>query len=55
MTIQTHLTSLRDKHTILDKAIQEETHRPIPDSKRLQDLKRQKLAIKEKIEGLRKS
>lgn len=50
MTIQTHLDHLNEKHAELENKINEESHRPAPDSLRIMDLKREKLKIKEEIE-----
>jgi hypothetical protein len=52
MTIQSHLESLNEQHTHLEHEIDEENHRPQPDSLRLSALKREKLRIKEEITKL---
>jgi hypothetical protein len=52
MTIQSHLESLNEQHTHLEHEIDEEHHRPQPDSIRLSQLKREKLRIKEEIDRL---
>lgn len=45
----THQMALETKHATLDKRIDEEIHRPLPDAIRLAELKKQKLKIKEAI------
>ncbi len=55
MTIETHKLALQTKHAVLEKEIAEEIHRPAPDDRRLHELKRQKLLIKEKLEALQRS
>ena len=49
MEADTHLASLATKHAHLERAIDEENHRPMPDSLRVTELKREKLRIKEEI------
>jgi hypothetical protein len=44
--------TLRRRHALLDWQIAEEARRPVPDSLRLQSLKRQKLALKERLSAL---
>lgn len=44
--------SLHDKHAELESTIEQEENRPMPNSEVLQDLKRQKLAIKDQIEAI---
>lgn len=46
---QNHVEALSEKHEALDKRIDDEMHRPFPDTVRLTELKRQKLKIKEEI------
>lgn len=52
MSVETHVTSLERRHADLDRLVDEETGRPVPDSLRLTELKREKLRIKEEIERL---
>lgn len=52
MTLTSHLSSLREKHAVLDRKIQEAARRPATDETELTALKRQKLQIKEEIERL---
>lgn len=44
---QNHLSALRGKHEALDRKINEEEARPVPDTIRLHDLKKQKLRLKD--------
>ncbi|MGR4862432.1 YdcH family protein [Caulobacter sp. LARHSG274] len=53
MAIESRIRELGSRHENLDRTIQEETRRPVSDSTRLRELKRQKLRLKEEIEGLR--
>jgi hypothetical protein len=47
-----HLSALHTKHAGLDARIAEETQRPFPDTSTLARLKKEKLRIKEAIEGI---
>jgi hypothetical protein len=49
-----HIEALKEKHASLERAIDEETHRPLPDQAAIHDLKRQKLRIKDEIYQLEK-
>ncbi len=49
MTRESHIEQLREKHSLLDKAITDEAHRPVPDTVKMTSLKRQKLRIKDEI------
>lgn len=53
MAIESRIRELGSRHETLDRSIQEETKRPACDATRLRELKRQKLRLKEEIEGLR--
>jgi len=44
-----HLDKLTEKHAAFEAEIDAETQRPVPDSVRLTDLKRRKLAVKDEI------
>ena len=44
-----HHTALQAKHASLDQRIAEESHRPLPDSATLAELKKQKLRLKEEM------
>ncbi|HVB16298.1 MAG TPA: YdcH family protein [Stellaceae bacterium] len=54
MSMQDHLEALKEKHASLDRAIDEEIHRPFPNQDTITDLKRQKLRIKDEIYQLEK-
>ena len=51
--IDAHIQQLRDKHSRLQISIEEEEQRPVPDSIRVSEMKRQKLRLKDEIVGLR--
>ncbi len=53
MAIESRIRELGSRHENLDRKIQEETNRPGSDTAMLMELKRQKLRLKEEIEGLR--
>lgn len=53
MAIDARIRELGHRHQTLDRAIEQELARPLADSVRLKQLKRQKLKLKEEIEGLR--
>ena len=53
MAIESRISELGSRHENLDRTIQEETRRPVSDTSLLKELKRQKLRLKEEIEGLR--
>ncbi|HJV42337.1 YdcH family protein [Caulobacter sp.] len=53
MAIESRIRELGSRHENLDRKIQEETSRPGSDGTMLRELKRQKLRLKEEIEGLR--
>jgi hypothetical protein len=44
-----HLDTLVEKHHALQAAIDDESHRPLPDQVRVTQLKREKLKLKEEI------
>jgi len=48
----THQQALETKHAALDRRIADESHRPMPNSAIIADLKRQKLRLKEELNGL---
>lgn len=52
MSVQDHLEALKEKHASLERAIDEETHRPLPNQDAITDLKRQKLRVKDEIFAL---
>ena len=53
MAIDARLRELGSRHQTLERAIEEEMSHPAADSDRLKSLKRQKLRLKEEMEGLR--
>jgi hypothetical protein len=48
-----HVAALSEKHAFLESMIDEEVHRPHPDDMVLQQLKKEKLRLKEELNGLR--
>lgn len=52
MNIEGHLEHLKAKHAKLENQIDEENQRPMPDSIRITELKREKLRVKEEITRL---
>ena len=55
MSVQDRVEALREKHALLERAIDEEIHRPLPNQDAITDLKRQKLRIKDAIHQLEHS
>jgi hypothetical protein len=53
MAIEARIRELGVRHQTLERAIQDELSRPVADDLRLQDLKRQKLRLKEELESLK--
>ena len=53
MAIEARIRELGSRHQLLEKAIEDERRAPSSDHIRLHELKRQKLKLKEEIEGLR--
>lgn len=49
MNNDAHVATLKERHQELERAIDEETQRPLPDSMALQALKRHKLRVKDEI------
>jgi len=54
MSVQDRIEALREKHASLERALDEEIHRPLPDQDAVHDLKRQKLRIKDELSQLEK-
>lgn len=52
MSLEDRVKALQDKHADLDRILEDEESRPLPDNVVLHDIKRQKLAIKDEIERL---
>ncbi|MBO7243987.1 MAG: YdcH family protein [Alphaproteobacteria bacterium] len=50
--IEKHLKALKEKHAELDVKLAEEEARPLPDSLKIQEYKKQKLAVKQEIEAI---
>lgn len=53
MAVEARLRELGVRHQSLEKAIQDELRRPSGDDLKLQELKRQKLKLKDELENLR--
>jgi hypothetical protein len=53
MAVEARIRELGSRHQSLEQAIQDELRRPAADDIRLQELKRQKLRLKEEMEALR--
>ena len=49
MSLQDRIEALREKHAALERALDEENKRPLPNKDAVHDLKRQKLRIKDEI------
>ncbi len=47
-----HLQALKGKHRALDLQLEEEMARPAPDEMKIQEIKKQKLKIKEEIQTI---
>ena len=54
MAVEARIRELGSRHQNLDKAIQDEVRSPAGDDLRLQELKRRKLKLKEKMETLQR-
>ena len=52
MSPQDRIEALKAKHAELERAIDEENRRPLPNRDAVSDLKRQKLRIKDELYGL---
>ena len=52
MTMQDYVEGLRSKHAVLEREIDDELHRPLPNQAVLSRLKREKLKIKDEIARL---
>ena len=49
MALEQHIEKLKADHASLEMVILEELHRPLPDTRLIGDLKRQKLRIKDEL------
>ena len=54
MSVHDRIEALKEKHASLERALDEEIHRPLPNQDAVHDLKRQKLRIKDEIFQLEK-
>jgi hypothetical protein len=52
MSLEDRVKTLEEKHQDLERILEEEENRPMPDNIAIHDLKRQKLAIKDEISRL---
>lgn len=52
MSLEDRVKALQDKHADLERVLEDEENRPLPDNVLLHDIKRQKLAIKDELERL---
>ena len=55
MSQQDRIAELKEKHAALERAIDEENRRPLPNDDLITDLKRQKLRIKDELYQLERS
>ena len=55
MNLDSHIDELADRHRRLEEVIRLEIQRPVQDTARLQELKKQKLHLKDEIHRLRRS
>lgn len=53
MALSEHLVELSEKHSFLERKLEEEMTRPVSDSLKVAELKRKKLLLKDKISKLR--
>jgi hypothetical protein len=53
MAVEARIRELGSRHESLDRALREEIRRPAADDVRVRELKRQKLKLKEEMEGLK--
>ena len=49
MSVEDRSLALKERHASLERAIDEDTHRPLPNQDAIAELKRQKLRIKDEI------
>jgi len=52
MSLESHVSALRTKHADIDRSLDQEQHRPAPDTVTIKKLKYEKLRIKEEIDRL---
>jgi len=53
MALDAHLAELNEKHSALKRKIEEEAARPLADTLKITELKREKLRIKDEIARLK--
>ena len=49
MRTDSHITALQERHNVLDREIAEQERRPGPNDLQIQELKREKLRLKDEI------
>ncbi|HEX3954464.1 MAG TPA: DUF465 domain-containing protein [Stellaceae bacterium] len=54
MSVNDRIEALKEKHATLERELDDEAHRPLPNQEAVYDLKRQKLRIKDEICQLEK-
>ena len=52
MSLDARVVTLRSKHADIDRTLDKEQHRPLPDTQTIKKLKLEKLKLKEEIERL---
>ena len=52
LSLEEQISSLHEKHTQLEHALEEENSRPMPDAVAVKEIKHKKLAIKDEISKL---
>jgi hypothetical protein len=55
MSLNARLTSLQNRHAMLETRIADEDQRPRPDPRALDQLKREKLRLKDEMERVRET
>ena len=55
MAVEARIRELGVRHQTLEREIEDENRRPVSDTQRLKELKRQKLKLKEEMETLGRS
>ena len=53
MSTDNHIDALQNRHAELDRKIDEEEKRPLPDEALIAELKKQKLRVKDEISDLK--
>jgi hypothetical protein len=52
MSVEEHIAALKSKHAELESQLDSENHRPHPDQSVINDIKKQKLRIKDELAQL---